>query len=155
MYVSLCLYTLIFFSNSLISLSHFSTDWIQEKGSWKSLVCSQVRSCILRNCIQFLIGIWSGRPPCGTELFNLWGLCYSVTIRMELNCRTPSWCCRELLHAWRTQCQKRYKCGSNVRVKEKHTGRVCFSYTVRIRILTSLFEYYNTFSEKRKNALNL
>ena len=46
-----------------------------------------------------VIGVWSGGWSCGTEHFPCGTQCFLWidTVRIELNCRTPSWCPRIVL----------------------------------------------------------
>ena len=59
--------------------------------------------------------VWARRQSCGTEplTYGIWLYLWVDSVRTELNCRTPSWCHRELLvvggkpqHIWWPEASK-------------------------------------------------
>ena len=84
------------------SVSHISNLIELEEGSWEPLICSQVgrKLWVTRGPTTWdwhLKGGWG--QSCGTEPLTcgIWHYLQVDSVRIKFNCRTPSWCHRELL----------------------------------------------------------
>ena len=80
-------------SVSLSSVWHASKLTEPERRLWDPLICGQVRQNL------WLASEIEWEQSCGTEPLTcgIWHYLQVDIVRIELNCRTPTWCHRELL----------------------------------------------------------